>query len=77
MPPEGMVKGVVPAGNYAVFTSDRGPIAQVVQAAWMRIWRVPKSETGGDRSYRSDFELHDERAADPNNAVVDMYVGIR
>jgi predicted transcriptional regulator YdeE len=74
--PEGMAKIVVPAGKYAVFTSERGPSQQVVPATWKRIWETPKSEPGGDRAYKTDFELYDHRATDPKNAVVDIYIGV-
>ena len=36
--PDGMVGGSVSAGRYAVFTSERGPVAKVVVETWMRIW---------------------------------------
>ena len=73
----GMVKTTIPAGRYAVFTSEQGPVQQVVPATWKRIWGVPKAEPGGDRAYQSDFEVYDERAKDPKNSVMDIYIGIR
>jgi len=75
--PAGMVAKKVPAGKYAVFTSEKGPAAKVVPEAWMRINSLPKSAVGGDRVYRADFETYDERATDPQSAVVDVYVGIK
>lgn len=74
--PAGMVKKTVPAARYAVFTSEKGPAPQVVPQTWMRIWKTPKGQPGGDRAYQTDFELYDRRAADPNNSEVDVYVGI-
>jgi predicted transcriptional regulator YdeE len=38
---------------------------------------LPKTAVGGDRMYRADFEIYDERAADPQSVVVDVYVGIK
>jgi len=76
-PPAGMVAVNVPAGKYAVFTSDKGPAAKVVPEIWQRINSLPKSAPGGDRTYKADFEVYDQRAADPQNSVVDVYVGIR
>jgi predicted transcriptional regulator YdeE len=73
----GMVAKKIPAGRYAVFTSERGAAAKVVPEAWMQINSLPRSATGGDRVYRADFEVYDERAADPQNAQVDVYVGIK
>jgi len=75
--PSGMVKTTVKAGRFAVFTSDKGLLRRVVPATWKRIWEVPKSQPGGDRFYQSDFELYDERAADPSNAEMDIFVRVR
>jgi predicted transcriptional regulator YdeE len=75
--PEGMMAGKVPAGHYAVFTSEKGPAAKIVVETWKRIWAVPKSAPGGNRSYQADFEVYGERAADPQNMQVDVYVGIK
>jgi predicted transcriptional regulator YdeE len=70
--PEGMVARGIPAGHYSVFTSDRGPAARVVYETWKRIWATPL-----DRAYRTDFEVYDERAADPQNTQMTIYVGVR
>jgi predicted transcriptional regulator YdeE len=65
----------VPAGRYAVFTSERGPVQKVVVETWQRIWaELPSPDC--KRSYVADFEVYDERASDPANAVVDIYVGV-
>jgi predicted transcriptional regulator YdeE len=75
--PEGMVAKKIPAGRYAVFTSAKGPGPKVVPELWMKVNSLPKTATGGNRTYRADFEIYDERAADPQNLQVDVYVGIR
>ena len=75
--PEGMVASAIPAGQYAVFTSDRGPVAKVVVEAWLRIWSYYQLPANDRRAYGADFELYDERAADPNNAQVDIYIGVK
>jgi predicted transcriptional regulator YdeE len=75
--PEGMSEKQVPAMRYAVFTSEKGPVWEVVPKVWQRIWSTPASELGGERAYIADFELYDERATDPKNAVVEVWVGIR
>ena len=75
--PPGMVAKKVPAGKYAVFISEKGFVGKVVPQTWSRIWAVPRSSLGGNRAYRADFELYDQRAADPHNAEVDIYVGIK
>lgn len=75
--PAGMVAKKIPAGRYAVFTTEKGPAAKVVPEAWMRINSLAKSAVGGDRVYGADFEIYDERAADPQNSQVDVWVGIK
>jgi len=75
--PDGMVAVKIPAGRYAMFTSDKGPVEQIAAKTWDRIWRIPKSDPGGDRAYKADFELYDQRSMDPQNAQVDIYVGIK
>ena len=75
--PKGMVMKTVPVGRYAVFTSDRGPVAKVVVETWKQIWAYYESPANGQRAYRADFELYDERAADLASAQVDIYIGVK
>jgi predicted transcriptional regulator YdeE len=75
--PTGMTAKTVPAGKYAVFTSERGPAQQVVIATWMRIWKTPKDAPGGNRAYKTDFEVYDQRAQNPADTVMEIHVGIR
>jgi predicted transcriptional regulator YdeE len=75
--PEGMVVKSVPAGRYAVFSSERGPIPKIVIDTWKRIWAYYQSDQNGQRAYQADFEVYDQRAADPNNAQVDIYIGVK
>jgi len=75
--PLGMVAKKVPAGRYAVFISEKGFVGKIVPQTWSHIWAIPKSSPGGNRAYQADFEVYDQRAADPQNAQVDIYVGIK
>ena len=75
--PQGMVTKKIPAGKFAVFTSEKGPADRVVPALWMKINSLPKTVVGGDRTYAADYEIYDQRAIDPQNMVMDVYVGIR
>jgi predicted transcriptional regulator YdeE len=75
--PEGMIAKQVPDAGYAVFTSERGPAWKVVPGMWQKIWSTPASEMGGERAFLADFEIYDERAADPQNAVVEVWVGVK
>ena len=75
--PAGMVAKKIPAGKFAVFTSEKGAAAKVVPETWMKINYLPRTAVGGDRVYRADYEIYDERAADPANSQVDVYVAIK
>jgi predicted transcriptional regulator YdeE len=76
--PAGFTLKKVRAGNYAVVTSEKGPSAKIVTQAWQRIWAMEdQHELGGTRAYETDFELYDQRAADPQNAQVDVYIGLK
>lgn len=75
--PSGMVARKIPAGTFALFTTAKGPGFKVVPETWMQINSLPKSAPGGDRVYRADYEIYDERARDPQNLQADVYVGIR
>jgi predicted transcriptional regulator YdeE len=75
--PTGMVAKKIPEGKFAIFTTDQGPGSKVVPEAWMKINSLPKSAVGGDRVYRADFEIYDERATDPQNLQADIYIGIK
>jgi predicted transcriptional regulator YdeE len=75
--PAGMVAKTVPAGKYVVFTSEKGAAPKVVPELWMKINSLPQTATGGDRVYRSDFEIYDQRAMDPQNLQMDVYIGIK
>lgn len=75
--PDGMVKRTIEKGRFAQFTSDRGPLQEVVPAIWKKIAALPKSEVGGDRLYQSDFEIYGEDAMDPNNGQMNVYIRVR
>jgi predicted transcriptional regulator YdeE len=74
--PDGMVLKRVPAGKYAVIASDKGPGFEVVPKAWQQVWRM-EDQKQLDRAYATDFEVYDERAQNPQDAQVDLYVGVK
>jgi predicted transcriptional regulator YdeE len=73
--PEGFKALTIEAQSYVKFTTEPGPMPGVVIQAWQDIWRMNVDDFGGHRRYHADFERYDERAADPQNAVVDIYIG--
>ena len=75
--PPGMIAKKIPAQKFAVFTSEKGPAPKVVPQLWMKINSLPKTAVGSDRQYKADFEIYDERATDPENLQMDIYIGIK
>jgi predicted transcriptional regulator YdeE len=76
--PPGMVAKKVLAGKYAVVTSTRGPVQKVVPQAWQEVWSLEdKSQLGGARAYRTDFEVYDQRSRDPQDSQIDIFIGIK
>jgi len=75
--PEGFRALALEAQDYAKFTTHPGPMPDIVIEAWRKIWQMTSGDLGGQRRYSADFEVYDGRAADPRNAVVDIYIGVK
>lgn len=68
--PEGMRGITVKGAGFASFIA-KGDINQgSVAGCWARIW-----DSNLDRAYSADFEVYDERAANPADAEVEIFVG--
>lgn len=76
VPPDGLIVKRIPAGKYAVFTTGKGPFAKIVPETWQKI-NTLADEGKLKRAYQADFESYDQRAHDPQNAQVDIYVGVK
>ena len=76
LPPPGMVAKNIPGGHFAVLTSNQGPLPKVVPEAWQAIFKL-EDENKLQRTYKADFEIYDQRSQDPQNAQVDLYVGMK
>jgi predicted transcriptional regulator YdeE len=74
--PKDMVYRKIPAGQYAVITSARGPLQEILPSTWIQIWKMTPADLGGKRSFQMDYEVYDERAADPSNGQVEVHLGI-
>lgn len=75
--PEGYHQLTIPKQKYAKFTTGPDPMPDVVVKAWNAIWSMSPKQLGGERSYKTDFEIYDERSADHQKIVMDLYIGIR
>lgn len=74
--PEHLQKLIIPAARYLKLTTPSGKMPAIVIQAWQEIWKMTPQDLGGKRTYQADFEVYDERAQDPANASVDIYIGI-
>ena len=69
--PEGMVGQSFIGGTYGKFISKGDLTKGVVFGTWAEI-----NQQKLDRTFTADFELYGEKAQDPTNAEVEIYVGI-
>lgn len=74
--PEPFKKLIIPAVKYQKFTTPSGKMPEVVIHAWQQIWKMTAADFGGKRAYQADFEIYDDRARDPANTCLDIYIGI-
>lgn len=74
--PEGFSKIIIPAQTYAKFTNGPDAMPDVCIDAWKEIWSMSSENLGGQRMYRADFEIYDERAQDHHQVELDIYIGI-
>ncbi len=57
----------IPAATYAVFTTRKGPVAEVVCEAWKYIWKWSKENK---RAFTTDFELYAEKSIEPKSCTI-------
>lgn len=74
--PAGLQPLVIPYSKYIMFTTAVGKMPQIVIDAWQQIWKMSPNDFGGQRTYIADFEIYDQRAIDPFNTSLDIYIGI-
>jgi predicted transcriptional regulator YdeE len=74
--PAGFETLTIPAQTYAKFTNGPDSMPMVVLEIWQQVWTSTPADLGGERAYRTDFEVYDARAIDRENTTVDVYVGI-
>jgi len=67
----------IPPQAYTKFTTEPGPMPNVVIKAWQDIWNMAPEILGGERRYHTDFEIYDERAKNPQNTILDLYIGLK
>ena len=76
MLPADLVIHEIPSSRYLIFTTGPGTLPDIIIKAWQEIWHFFEANNEYRRAFVGDFERYDERAQDPNNAVVDIYISI-
>lgn len=69
--PEGMVTLELSGGNYKKYLSEGKLSDNIVYNTWSEIWNTPL-----DRSYQTDYEVYGAKAQNPDDATVEIYVGV-
>jgi predicted transcriptional regulator YdeE len=67
----------IPSASYQKFTTPSGKMPDVVINAWQQIWKMTSDDFEGKRAYQADFEVYDQRAMNPANTSLDIYIGIQ
>ncbi|MDN3582688.1 GyrI-like domain-containing protein [Mucilaginibacter flavus] len=68
--PAGLIGVAVPASEYVRYIAS-GRLPDCVGEAWQEIWNTPLN-----RTYKADFDVWGPKAQNPENAEVDIYVGV-
>lgn len=69
--PNEMVAKTFENENYRKFIAKGNILQGMVFGEWTKIWN-----TEIDRKYSADFEVYGEKAQDPENAEVDIYISL-
>ncbi len=76
--PAGLVLKTIPAGEYVIFQSDRGPALKVIPAMWKRIRdSEDKGQLGYTRTYKADYEVYESEVMDPQSWQAELHVGVK
>jgi len=73
--PTGLTALHIPAQKRNVFISEKGPRGTIVFDLWKKIWALEDSGKL-NHSYTADYEVYDERSLDPENAQVEIHIGV-
>ena len=69
--PEGMIGKVIETASYEKFIAKGNLNNGIVINEWIKIWNSDLN-----RSFTSDFEIYGEKAQNPENAEVDIFIAI-
>jgi predicted transcriptional regulator YdeE len=69
--PEGFVGKTINKNNYKVFTIKGKLSDDIIFKKWVEIWNADIK-----RTFTADFEVYGEKAQNPDNAEVDIFIAI-
>jgi len=69
--PKGMVAKTFEGGNYIEFTAKGNLQEGAVYQEWSKIWAIDLA-----RKYTADFEVYGEKAQNPNDAEVAIFIAV-
>jgi predicted transcriptional regulator YdeE len=70
--PHGMVGRTFKGGNYSKHVAKGNILQGMIFNAWIKIWNSDLQ-----RAFTADFEIYSEKAQNPENAEVDIFVAIK
>jgi predicted transcriptional regulator YdeE len=70
--PDGFDHIEIADGNYQQFESKGNLMEGAVYKTWVDIW-----STDLPRAYTTDFEVYDEKSANPSDAIVDIFIALK
>jgi predicted transcriptional regulator YdeE len=70
--PDGMVVKTFAGGSYTKYTAKGNLMQGIVFNEWVKIW-----DRDIVRAYTADFEVYGEKAQNPANAEVDIFIAIK
>jgi len=70
--PENLIARSFAGGEYAIFKVNGKITDNIIYKEWVKIWNsaIP-------RAYTADFEIYDEKAQNPNNAEIDIFIAVK
>jgi predicted transcriptional regulator YdeE len=69
--PDGMVGLIINSGDFSKHTAKGNLMEGLVFNEWVKIWNLDIP-----RAFVTDFEIYGEKAQNPENAEVDIFIGI-
>ncbi len=70
--PEGMTSLEIKGANYKKVITKGDLMKGVIYDSWTKIW-----DANLDRAYQTDFEVYGEKAQNPKDAEIEIFVGVK